>query len=69
MGFNYRCKKKVLPPHAPIPIGSKKIKKRRDTKEENIKNNENGSEKNDQILKRSAKKMMIKIKLIKKEVE
>ena len=34
------AKKKVLPPHAPYPIGSKKIKKEETFKEENIKNNE-----------------------------
>ena len=34
------AKKKVLPPHAPYPIGSKKIKKDETTKEEKINNNE-----------------------------
>ena len=27
LGLNHRCKKKVLPPHAPFPVGSKNIKK------------------------------------------
>ena len=34
------AKKKVLPPHAPYPFGSKKIKKDEITKEEKINNNE-----------------------------
>ena len=34
------AKKKVLPPHAPYPIGSVKLKKNQATSEENIDNNE-----------------------------